>query len=145
MSVKDIMQSEVATLRLDDNLDIADDIMTLGRVRHLPVVDSDGRLVGLVTHRDLLKASVASVLNLGRAAEKDWLGSIPVRLVMATDLATIAPQTSIGEAVDLMITRKIGCIPVTENDKLVGLLTETDCLGYLRDLLRGTTTSDSRN
>jgi CBS domain-containing protein len=145
MSVKDIMQSEVTTLRLDDNLDIADDIMTLGRVRHLPVVDAEGRLVGLVTHRDLLKASVASVLNLGRGAEKDWLGAIPVRIVMATDLATVAPQTSIGEAVDLMITRKIGCIPVTENGKLVGLLTESDCLGYLKDLLRGAATPDSRN
>jgi CBS domain-containing protein len=145
MAVKDIMQAEVTTLRLDDNLDIADDIMTLGRVRHLPVVDASGKLVGLVTHRDLLKASVASVLNLGRAAEKDWLGSIPVKVVMETDLATVTPQTSIGEAVEVMITRKIGCIPVTEDGKLVGLLTETDCLGYLRDLLHGTATPDSRN
>ena len=145
MAVKDIMQSEVATLHLDDNLDIADDIMTLGRVRHLPVVDADGRLVGLVTHRDLLKASVASVLNLGRAAEKDWLGSIPVRVVMATDLATIEPQTPISEAVDLMIRRKIGCIPVVDGGKLVGLLTETDCLGYLKDLLHGKAAPDSRS
>ncbi len=136
MRVSEIMQKDVATLGIEDNLDIADDIMTLGRVRHLPVVDRSGVPVGLVTHRDLLKASVASVLNLGRSAEKDWLGTIPVKLVMTTELATIRPDAAIADAVETMIARKIGCLLVVEAGRFVGMVTETDCLSYLRDLLR---------
>jgi CBS domain-containing membrane protein len=135
MRVKDIMQPEVTTLRLDDSLDLAEDIMTLGRVRHLPVVSGDNRLVGLVTQRDLLKASVASVLELGHAAEHDWLKAIPVRLVMTCQVFTIHPNEPLREAVELMIGRKLGCLPVMEGGKLVGLLTETDCLKALDRLL----------
>jgi CBS domain-containing membrane protein len=144
MRVNEIMQKNVTTLGVEENLDIADDIMTLGRVRHLPVVDRAGVPVGLVTHRDLLKASVASVLNLGRSAEKDWLGSIPARLVMVKDLATIRPDAPISEAVDAMITRKIGCLLVVDSGTFVGLVTETDCLSYLRDLLKRQGREDSR-
>ena len=144
MTVSEIMQKDVTTLGVDDNLDIADDIMTLGRVRHLPVVDRAGVPVGLVTHRDLLKASVASVLDLGRTAEKEWLGAIPVRVMMVTELSTIRPNAPISEAVDVMITRKIGCLLVVEAGRFVGLVTETDCLSYLRDLLKGPGRADSR-
>ena len=137
MRVHEIMQKEVATLGLEDSLDVAEDIMPLGRVRHLPVVAGDRRLVGLVTQRDLLKASVASVLELSRSVEHDWLKAIPVRLVMSTELLTVSLDEHLDEAVHLMISKKFGCLPVVENGKLVGLLTETDCLqvlaGFLRD------------
>ena len=135
MRVEDVMQKEPVTLGLDDSLDIAEDIMMLGRVRHLPVTAGDRRLVGLVTQRDLLKASVASVLELSRSVEHDWLKAIPVRLVMTTDVVSIAPSAPLGEALSVMIARKFGCLPVVENDKLVGLVTETDCLRMLAGLL----------
>jgi CBS domain-containing membrane protein len=135
MRVKDIMQTEVTTLGLEDTLDIAEDIMTLGRVRHLPVVGGDNRLVGLVSQRDLLKASVASVLQLGRSVEHDWLKAIPVRLVMARKLVTAGPEDPLPESVHRMITNKIGCLPVVAGGKLLGLLTETDCLKELAQLL----------
>jgi CBS domain-containing membrane protein len=136
MRVREIMQKDVATLGLEDSLDVAEDIMTLGRVRHLPVVAGDRRLVGLVTQRDLLKASVASVLELSRSVEHDWLKAIPIRLVMSTDLLTVTPDDTLEEAVRLMISKKFGCLPVVENGKLVGLLTETDCLGVLARFLK---------
>jgi CBS domain-containing membrane protein len=136
MRVRDVMQKEVATLDLEDALDVAEDIMTLGRVRHLPVVTGDRRLVGLVTQRDLLKASVASVLELSRSVEHDWLKAIPVRLVMSTELLTVSPGAPLNEAVQLMISRKFGCLPVVEDGRLVGLLTETDCLQTLAGLLK---------
>ncbi len=135
MRVKDIMQTEVATLGIDDSLDVAEDIMTLGRVRHLPVTIGDNRLVGLVSQRDLLKASVASVLELGRKVEHEWLKAIPVRLVMRHELVTIHGDDPLSEAVRLMITNKIGCLPVVDGNRLVGLLTETDCLTALGRLL----------
>jgi CBS domain-containing protein len=135
MQVKDIMQSQVVTLGLEDSLDVAEDIMTLGRVRHLPIVAGESRIVGLVTQRDLLKASLASVLGLGRAVEHDWLKKIPVRVVMTTKIETASPNDSLKSAVDRMITNKIGCLPVVENGKLLGLLTETDCLQVLASAL----------
>jgi CBS domain-containing membrane protein len=137
MRVKDVMQKEVTTLDLADNLDVADDIMTLGRVRHLPVVDSKNRLVGIVSQRDLLKASVASVLNLDRTVEHDWLKAIPVRLAMIGDVSTVTPDTPLNSALTIMITKKIGCLPVVHDGILVGLLTETDCLEILARLLGG--------
>lgn len=135
MQVKDFMQRQVVTLGLEDSLDVAEDIMTLGRVRHLPVVAGESRLVGLVTQRDLLRASVASVLKLGRAVEHDWLKAIPVRVVMTTEIETASPSDSLKSAVDDMISKKIGCLPVVENGKLLGLLTETDCLQVLASAL----------
>jgi acetoin utilization protein AcuB len=135
MQVKDIMRQDVVTLGLEDSLDVADDIMTLGRVRHLPVIVGESHLVGLVTQRDLLRASLASVLDLGRKAEHEWLKSIPVRVVMHTEIETIAPGDSLKSAVDRMIDKKIGCLPVVEQGKLIGLLTETDCLRVLAEAL----------
>jgi len=135
MQVKDIMQRDVVALGLEDSLDVADDIMMLGRVRHLPVVAGESRLVGLVTQRDLFKASLASVLDLGRTVEHDWLKAIPVRVVMATEIETASPTDSLKTAVDRMITKKIGCLPVVEEGKLLGLLTETDCLKVLASAL----------
>ncbi len=144
MRVKDIMQRDVVTLGLEDSLDVADDIMTLGRVRHLPVIAGESHLVGLVTQRDLLKASLASVLDLGRTAEHDWLKSIPVRVVMKTEVETITPNDSLKTAIDRMIAKKIGCLPVVEEGKLIGLLTETDCLQVLAGALADDPTPSTR-
>ncbi len=135
MQVKDIMQRDVVTLGLEDSLDVADDIMTLGRVRHLPVIAGESHLIGLVSQRDLLKASLASVLQLGRAVEHDWLKKIPVRVVMTTEVETASPSDSLKSAVDRMISKKIGCLPVVEQGKLLGLVTETDCLEVLASAL----------
>lgn len=78
---------------------------------------------------------MASVLKLGRAVEHDWLKAIPVRVVMTTEIETASPSDSLKSAVDDMISKKIGCLPVVENGKLLGLLTETDCLQVLASAL----------
>jgi CBS domain-containing protein len=134
MNVGDVMQQEVVTLGLSDHLDIADDIMRLGRIRHLPVV-SEGRLVGILSQRDLFRAALSSLLQLGYAAEREWLGKVSVRAVMTPTVVTVTPVQSVRAALDLMIERKIGCLPVVEGGRLVGLLTETDCLRCLAHVL----------
>jgi CBS domain-containing membrane protein len=136
MKVKDAMEKDVLTLHKGDFLDVAENIMTLGRIRHLPIVDENGRLVGLVSQRDLLRASVASVLGLSRTAERDWLASISVDQVMSKSVASVGPETELAEAVELMVRQKYGCLPVVEQGRLVGLLTETDCLDCLLNLLK---------
>jgi acetoin utilization protein AcuB len=134
MNVRDLMRSEVVTLELEDNLDLAEDIMRLGRIRHLPVV-SGGRVVGILSQRDLFRAAVSSLLKLGGAREREWLAKIPVKTVMTASVVTVAPAASLQSAVRLMIDRQCGCLPVVEGGKLVGLLSESDCLVRLAQLL----------
>ncbi|HUI26387.1 MAG TPA: CBS domain-containing protein [Candidatus Kryptonia bacterium] len=134
MTVRDLMETEVATLKSNDSLSLADDIMRLGRIRHLPVVSGE-RLVGILTQRDLFRAAISSVLRLRPTAERDWLLKIHVSEVMTPNVVTAVPAASVRSAVGLMIERQIGCLPVVENGRLVGLLTETACLRYLARLL----------
>jgi CBS domain-containing protein len=134
MLVRDLMQREVATLKAGESLGLAEDIMHLGRIRHLPVV-SAGVLVGIVSQRDLYRAAMSSMLRMRRSTEREWLASIPVRAVMSTDLVTVAPDDTIHAAVEAMLRHRIGCVPVVEHGKLVGLVSETDCLRYLARVL----------
>jgi len=128
------MEAEVVTLDVGDHLDLADDIMRLGRIRHMPVT-SGKTLVGILSQRDLFRAAISSALQLRPAAERQWLSKIPVREVMTTQVFTIAPEASIRSAVEQMVGQRIGCLPVVEHEQLVGLLSETDCMRYLARLL----------
>jgi acetoin utilization protein AcuB len=143
MKVKDLMRTHVVTLHFTDTLNVADDIMNMGRIRHLPVVDADNRVVGIVTQRDLYKAAISSVLGFDREKEHEWLGKVKVQDVMTKEVLSIGSEAGVVEAVDKMVAEKIGCLPVTdEHGKLVGLLTETDCLRCFRDLLKMGTFKD---
>lgn len=127
MKVKELMVEEVTTLELNEELSLADDIMKLGRIRHLPVVD-DGVLVGIISQRDLYKASLASAMGFGEKAKRDFLRSLKVKEIIINDVITISPEADIKEAGKIMLDKKIGCLPVVEGSKLVGLITETDIL-----------------
>jgi CBS domain-containing protein len=134
MYVRDFMRTEVVTLDASDHLDVADGIMRLGRIRHLPVV-SGSHVVGIVSERDLLRAAVSSLLQLGRESEQDWLAKVSVRSVMTTKVFTIPPSASLRSAVKIMAEKKIGCLPVVDDGRLVGLVSESDCLAHLGHLL----------
>jgi CBS domain-containing membrane protein len=136
MRVQDLMRSHVVTLRMDESLDVATDIMNMGRIRHLPVVRSENQLVGIVTQRDLFKAGISSVLDLGNSRQKEWLGKVPVVHVMSRNVTTIGPTASVSEALQVLIEHKYGCLPVVKHGKLVGLITETDFLRCFGDLLK---------
>jgi acetoin utilization protein AcuB len=134
MYVRDLMQREVTTLDAEESLGLADDIMRLGRIRHMPVT-AGGRLVGILSQRDLFRAAISSALQFRAGAEREWLAKIPTREIMTSDLFTIGPDAPIREAAKLMLDKRIGCVPVVEHDKLVGLLSESDCMQYLVRLL----------
>jgi len=132
-TVRDIMTSEVTTLDRNDSLQLAKDIMTLGRVRHFPVVE-DGKVVGVVSQRDLYKASLGSVMKYGEKAQRSFLEGIAIKEVMSDPPITIAPHATVQEAARLMMEKKIGCLPVLEGPKLVGLVTETDMLKLVAEM-----------
>jgi len=137
MKVKDLMRTNVVSLRVGDTLGVAEDIMSMGRIRHLPVVDEENCLVGILSQRDLFRASVSSVLGFDRSKEHEWMGRIRVRDIMTKQVVTVDPEAGVSEAVDKFVSEKFGCLPVTDKQgKLIGLLTETDCLRCFRDLLK---------
>ena len=124
--VRDVMTPFVATLKRNDKLTIADDVMRLGRIRHLPVLDADGEVVGILSQRDLFRGSLARALGYGEHAQKKVLDSLVVKEVMTTDVVTTAPDVLLAEAARTMLARKIGCLPVLDAGKLVGIVTEAD-------------------
>ena len=127
LKVRDVMTADPTTLKRNDKLTLADDIMRLGRVRHLPVVDDDDQtVVGIVTQRDLFRDALAQALGYGKHAQRKLLDTLSVKDVMATEVFTIGPDASLVDAAKLLTERKIGCLPVVENGRLVGILTEGD-------------------
>jgi acetoin utilization protein AcuB len=105
-------------------------------VRHLPVVDKNHMLVGIVTDRDIREAAPSDATLLSVQELNYLLGKLKVSSFMTPKdkLVTITPDTLIEEAVQLMHDNKIGCLPVVEQGKLYGLFTETDALDHLVDI-----------
>lgn len=136
MKVADCMMRKVFTLRDDKMLIVAKEIMEWAHVRHVPVVDAIGDLVGMVSQRDLLSASVASVgTRMTQEERRRHLWGIPLQKVMRKPVITIGPSDSIEMAARKMRLRKISCLPVVERRKLVGILSAHDLLRVVEVLL----------
>lgn len=125
-SVSDLMTKEVVTLLANDTLNVADDVMGLGRIRHLPVVDEDGMVVGVISQRDLFRGALARSLGYGEFAQQKLYGILRVKDVMSNEVLTISPAATLVDAAKIMTNRKIGCLVVVEEERLAGILTESD-------------------
>jgi CBS domain-containing membrane protein len=124
--VRDLMTDHVFTLRPTDDLESLYDLMDTRHVRHVPVVDRDGDLVGLVTQRDLARRALGAQDDLPLSMQQEILRRRKVREIMATEVDTVEPDESLKAAAEMLIDNKIGCLPVVEGDHLVGILTESD-------------------
>ena len=131
--VKEIMMGSPVTLGPNDSLDMASDVISLGRIRHIPVLDK-GRLVGLLSERDLMGAAAQRIFGLKQKNRSALLKSVPIKEVMKKKVLTMAPDTPIKEAARMMAEKKIGCVPVLSEGILVGLVTTTDILRYVEGL-----------
>lgn len=127
--VRDIMPLKMVTISAGETLATAKDIMTFGRVRHMPVVHA-GKLVGVVSEHDLLRASLSNLSEFGSDERRAFLHVVEIKRVMSTPPIVIDPDAAIEEAARVMATRKIGCLPVVVGDDLIGLITQTDVLRY---------------
>ncbi len=136
LTVGDLMTRDVVTLAEHEDLDLAGIIMRLGRIRHLPVVDAEGRLRGLVSHRDLLRAQIGA--GDGPGAAQAQLARVAVSEVMQRDVTSVPGDRPLDEAARLMIEHKYGCLPVVDADgRLVGIVTETDFVRLTMRLVTG--------
>ena len=133
--VRDIMSDKIVTISADDTLSTVEDIMTLGHVRHMPVVRG-GQLVGVVSERDLLRASLSNLSAFGNEHRRAFLHGVEIKRVMSEPPVVIDPEATVAEAASVMADRKIGCLPVVDEARgLVGMLTETDVLRHFARLL----------
>lgn len=117
-TVGQVMTTDLFTVHEEDIVDLAASMMEWEHLRHVPVEDKDGRLVGLVSHRALMR-----MLSRGQAATDN---PIAVREVMEVDPVTVTPETSTLDAIASMRKNKIGCLPVVSDGRLVGIITEHD-------------------
>ena len=124
--VRDLMSPLVKTLLRNDEVLSADTLMRDERIRHVPVLDEDGRLAGILSQRDLFFSGLVRALGHGTSARDRALGAMVVKAVMTTEVITTTPETSIRAAARIMVDRKIGCLPVLDGESLVGLLSESD-------------------
>jgi CBS domain-containing membrane protein len=126
MLVRDVMTQDVTTLDHNEKLLVADDLMRLGRIRHLPVVDSDGALAGIISQRDLFHSALLRALGYGQHAKQQAMNLLVLKEAMKADVVTVTPDAPLSEAAKTMLERKIGCLVVVEAKKIVGILTESD-------------------
>jgi CBS domain-containing membrane protein len=120
------MTQEVLSVEQNQKLATADDVMRLGRVRHVLVVDEEGGLQGVVSQRDLFHGGLLRALGYGTRAKQQALESLLVKDAMKADPITTTPEASLESAACLMAKHKIGCLPVLEVGRVVGILTEGD-------------------
>ena len=128
LKVSDLMTTEVVTLTEDETLAHAQRCMARGRIRHLPVI-RDGRLVGLITHRDLLAASFSIFAEVKADEQRRVFATVPVAEAMHRDVVTVSPILGVSQAARILLENKYGCLPVVDDDShLLGIVTEADFL-----------------
>jgi CBS domain-containing protein len=125
-AVRDLMTHDVVTLERNETLRTADDVMRLGRIRHVPIVDEEGNLAGIVTQRDLFHSGLVRALGYGSHAVHQTLDTLVVKEAMRTDVVTTTPDTPLQDAARVMLEKKLGCLIVMNGREIAGILTEGD-------------------
>lgn len=128
-TVAEVMSTDVLTLKLDDTLRLADDMLNLAQVRHFPVLDGE-ILAGIVNQDDLLHASMASLVQHPKDSPREALGNVVVKDIMKPAI-TISPDKPIRAAAEIMVEKGSEALLVVRDEKLLGLVTRTDLLREL--------------
>ena len=127
ISVADFMTRDLVTVREADDVALAESLLRVGGIRHLPVV-RDRKLVGILTQRDVLRSGLSGTASARERAVSD---------VMTRDPTSVRPGLGLAHAARLMLERKYGCLPVCEEDgTLVGIVTEADFVRFAADVVR---------
>ncbi len=133
MLVRERMKRDPVTVKKDDSFRYALKLIRKEGIRHLPVLDGK-KVVGIVTDRDLRQSAPSPATTLEVHELNYLLERLKVEAIMTKQVITVAPDSSLLEAAKLLLTHKIGCLPVVEHDELVGIITEGDLLRALVEL-----------
>lgn len=134
--VRDVMTTPVVSVSSKTSLLDAALLLRGSATRHLPVVE-EGRLVGLLTDRDLQRCAPSRLIPITEDAYNEVFAKTLVERVMTRDPQTVSSATPLKEAVSQMQQTKYGCLPVVDDGALVGILTRGDLIDTLENLLNG--------
>lgn len=135
ITVSEMMTTELYTLQETDSIHEARRLMTENNIRHIPVVNDQGKLAGLVTQRDLLAAIISPLADVKDNQRVAFETSIPLKKIMTTDLTVVPERMNLREAALLMQAHKYGCLPVVSNGQLKGIVTDSDFVAVAINLL----------
>ncbi len=130
MIVEEIMKRDVITLHKDDTIETAFQLMNTNHIRHIPIIDNDNRVIGIVSDRDL-RDSCPSIFT--KKGKTDGINN-PIEKIMTKDVITVHPLDFVEEISVIFYEKEIACLPVTKDDRLVGMITEKDMLYTLIQL-----------
>ena len=132
LTVQNIMSTNLFTMKQTDTLDLAQGLMSLKHIRHIPIVDNHRRFIGLITHRDLLRISISTLENFYVQKTKTAFQKTHVRDVMQKNVTVIHPDSILKSAADILLKNKFGCLPVVDQktNELVGIITEADFVTF---------------
>ncbi|GIN38802.1 acetoin utilization AcuB family protein [Heyndrickxia oleronia] len=131
MIIEEIMKTDVITLQPEDTIHSALLIMREKKIRHIPIVDSEQHLLGLVTERDIKDATPSPLFEKKRL-EKEL--TIPLEQIMNPNVITGHPLDFVEEVAGILYEHRIGCLPIVVNKKVVGIITGTDILRTMVEL-----------
>lgn len=131
ITVADLMTEEVVFGRETDRLDFLYDAMAENYIRHIPIVNSDREVVGVVSQRDLVSAALFSKESLPFSQVRDYLRNTTAGEIMSRGVEVTEPDEGIDEAGLKLLENKFSCLPVVEGLKLIGIITEADFVRYL--------------
>ncbi len=137
------MTNEVFVLNSSQTLELARSLMRIKHVRHVPIVDTDNTFVGLLTHRDLLAQTISHLAEIDEEEQEYLDRHIHIMNIMKTDILSVDPDMDVCTAIKKLLKNKYGCLPVVENGKLVGIVTEADFLNLTLNLLQKSKSSCS--
>jgi CBS domain-containing protein len=134
LKVRDLMTEEVLSLSTGDSALAAWDLMDEKHIRHVPVIDRDGDVVGLLSERDILKNALAGASELPVSAQRQYLRGTSIEEIMTSVPYTVEPESDLAEAGRMLLEFKISCLPVVEGGTLVGIITEADFVRHLVEM-----------
>lgn len=140
LELDSIMTTDLITISVDENLDVARKMLHEHRIRHLPVIDSDGKLTGLVTITNILAATDSFLRDDDSKLHPDEIG---VRNVMVSDVITVNEHAGIRQAAMFLEKHRIGCLPVVTDGSLRGIVTAIDFIGVAINLLEQLETAEN--
>lgn len=126
LTVKDIMTTDLVTLKDTDSVALARGIMGKEHIHHLPILSESGDFVGLLSQRDILATTVSVLAEVDEATINAMEIAIPIREIMTTDMTTVREDTTLREAALILLELKLGCLPVLFEKRLAGIITEAD-------------------
>ncbi|MFQ3542478.1 acetoin utilization AcuB family protein [Halobacillus rhizosphaerae] len=139
MLVEEIMKKEVITLTPNETIETALHLLNQHHIRHIPIVDQDHNVIGIVSDRDVRDASPSTFETKSQAEEL----TNPIESIMTSPVTTVHPLDFAEEVASIFYEQEIACVPVTRNNKLVGIITEKDML-YTLIQLTGTNVQSSQ-